>query len=164
MSTMKGIRLGEILVGEGLLTLGQVDEILAEQKVCGRPFGYLAEEMYSIRPEDIEKAWIEQYLHFGTEVDLDQQRIDTETLRVLNRRQAWQFRMLPLRRDEDELMVATSKDHLPRRGELRVASVERPGVLPDRPASAAGRLPVRALPVAGAGGGGLLSRSLVKLN
>lgn len=114
MTTAKGVKLGDLLVGEGVLTYKQVDAILEQQAKCGRPFGFLAEQMFDVRPECIEKAWIQQYLSFGTEVDLDDQQIDVDALKVINRRQAWQFRLLPLRREDDELLMATDQDHLPK--------------------------------------------------
>ncbi len=114
MSQVKGIRIGELLVGQGSLTKDEVQAILDEQKTTGRPFGDLAERMFGVSADDIEKAWIEQYISLGTTVDLESQRIDTEVLRVLNRRQAWQFQMLPMRYDENDLVVATSEEKLPR--------------------------------------------------
>jgi MshEN domain len=114
MSELQSPRMGELLVTAGVLTAQQVNDILEQQRDCGRPFGDLAERMFGIKPEVVEKAWIEQYLTFQTEVDLETQRIDVEVLRVLNRRQAWQFHLLPIRRENDELIVATSRQRLPR--------------------------------------------------
>ncbi len=114
MTREHGLRMGELLVQAGLLNEQQVQAILTEQKGSGRPFGDLAERMYSINPDAVEQAWIEQYLSLGTEVDLDSQRIDVEVLRVLNRRQAWQFRMLPLRHEMGELVLATCRDKFAR--------------------------------------------------
>jgi MSHA biogenesis protein MshE len=110
----QGVKIGQLLVNQGVLTAEQVEQILAEQKNAGRPFGDLAERLFGISPEAVEKAWIEQYLALSTEIDLDQQRIDVQVLRTLNRRQAWQFRMLPIRREDQDLVMATSRDHLKR--------------------------------------------------
>lgn len=111
---LKTQRIGEILVARGLLTDEQVEEILEQQQRFGRPFGDLAERLFDIGAEDVENAWIEQYISFGTEIDLDQQKVEVDTLRVINRRQAWQFRVLPLSREDGELMAATSRDRLRR--------------------------------------------------
>ncbi len=110
----EGVRIGEILVGLGVLSAEQVEAIVAEQKKVGRPFGDLAERMFDVAPSAVEQAWVDQYTAFGTEADLEQQEIDTQVLRVLNRRQAWQFRMLPLRRENNELIAATDKENLRR--------------------------------------------------
>jgi hypothetical protein len=107
-------KLGSILIKRGVLTEIQVKQILEQQRKVARPFGDLAERMFGVDPEAVEKAWIEQYLTISEEVDLDLQRIDIHVLRVLNRRQAWQFRMLPLRREGEQLVAATSADQLSR--------------------------------------------------
>jgi hypothetical protein len=47
-------------------------------------------------------------------VDLDDQKVETECLRLLNRRQAWQFHTLPLHREDTNLQMATSAENLVR--------------------------------------------------
>jgi len=114
MAPQRGLRMGELLIKAGVLDDAQVERILAEQKKTGRPFGDLAERLFAVSPEAVENAWIEQYIHLGTEVDLETQRIDVEVLRVLNRRQAWQFKLLPLRYEADELVMATTREDMKR--------------------------------------------------
>lgn len=114
MEKREGIRLGELLVQQGALSEQQVQQILKQQKDSGRPFGELAETMFDVGPEAIEEAWIEQYLSYATATDLNRQRVDPDILEMLTRRQAWQFRFLPLRREDGELIAATSRDHLRR--------------------------------------------------
>jgi len=109
-----GIRIGELLVEAGVLTADQVQQVLDAQRREGRPFGDLAERMFGVEPEAVEQAWVDQYLSFDTEIDLETQRIDTEVLRLLNRRQAWQFELLPLRRERGELLLATTSNRLVR--------------------------------------------------
>ena len=111
---MRGVRMGELLVDQGVLTTEQVAQILAEQKRIGRPFGDLAERLFGVSPDAVEKAWVDQYVTPSTQIDLDKQHIDIRVLKSINRRQAWQFRMLPLRREADELVAATCADHLRR--------------------------------------------------
>lgn len=110
----RGLRMGELLVRQGVLDSEQVEQILHEQQRMPRPFGDLAERMFGVRPDDVERAWIDQYLGLGTEVDLDQQRMDVHVLKLLNRRQAWQFRVLPLRTENNEVVAATCREHLKR--------------------------------------------------
>ncbi len=112
MAEKRGVRIGELLVADGVLTRDQVQAILEQQKRCGRPFGDLAERMFAVDPQSVEKAWIAQYMSYGTEVDLETQQIDVEVLRLLNRRQAWQFHMLPLHYEQEELLVATHREGL----------------------------------------------------
>ena len=107
-------KIGSILAQRGVLTEQQVQEILEQQTKVSRPFGDLAERMFGIDPETVERAWIDQYLSISDEIDLDSQRIDVQVLKVLNRRQAWQFRMLPIRREGNDLVAATTAEHLRR--------------------------------------------------
>ena len=113
-STEATPRIGEILVMKGLLTQEQVGHILQTQHRAGRPFGELAEQLYGIGPREVEDAWADQYLSYGTATDLRQQRICPHVLQVINRRQAWQFRVLPLHREDGEIVAATSHDRLRR--------------------------------------------------
>ena len=116
MSEQGQLKIGEVLVQQGVISADQVAEILEAQQTSGRPFGDLAERMFGVKPEDVEQAWITQYISYDTEIDLESQYIDTEVLKVINRRQAWQFRILPIRQHEEsgEIVAATSKEFLRR--------------------------------------------------
>jgi hypothetical protein len=113
-AALAGIQIGQLLVEQGALTQAQVDHILKVQKMSHRPFGDLAERLYGINAKAVEDAWVEQYVRVAGVVDLDEQHVDTECLRLLNRRQAWQFHLLPLNREETDLHVATSPKDLVR--------------------------------------------------
>lgn len=108
------LRLGELLVEQGLLTPEQVERILAAQREMGRPFGYLAEQLFGLAAKDIEAAWARQFSQITESVDPLQERVDPAVLESVSRRQAWQFGLLPIRRTGHELMVATTVEHLPR--------------------------------------------------
>jgi len=110
----KGIQIGQLLIEQGALTEAQVEHILKVQKISHRPFGDLAERLYGIDPKAIEDAWVEQYLRIAGTVDLEAQKVDEDCLRLLNRRQAWQFHLLPMHRDEQHLNLATSAEQLVR--------------------------------------------------
>jgi hypothetical protein len=122
----QGIRIGQLLVAQGVLNEEQVEQIVERQREVGRPFGDLAERMFEVDPDAVERAWIDQYLGFGTEADLNEQHIEEEVLELLTRRQAWQFRILPLRREEDELIVATSREHFRRAVNFAWRRLEEP--------------------------------------
>ena len=111
---MAGIQIGQVLVEQGVLTDQQVRHILKVQKMSHRPFGDLAERLYGIDPKAVEDAWVEQYLRLAGVINLDEIEIDTQCLRLLNRRQAWQFHLLPLNRQDESLQMATSADNLVR--------------------------------------------------
>jgi hypothetical protein len=109
---VKGIPIGQLLVEQGVLTADQVNHILKVQKASHRPFGDLAERLYGIDPQAIENAWVEQYIQTAGVVDLEQVRFDADCLRVVNRRQAWQFHLLPTSREGEHLNLATDADNL----------------------------------------------------
>src|SRR5688572_32881278 len=97
---------------QGVLTSRQVEHILRVQKESHRPFGDLAERLYGVSPEAVEDAWVAQYTRVAGVVDLEEGEIDPACLRLINRRQAWQFHLLPLRRDAENLNIATDSEHL----------------------------------------------------
>lgn len=123
---MAGIRIGQLLVEQGVLSDIQVQHILKVQKQCGRPFGDLAERLYSISPKAIEDAWVEQYIRTAGVVNLDEIAVETDCLRLLNRRQAWQFHVLPTKRSEGELNVATTPQNLVRAVNFATRSFDEP--------------------------------------
>lgn len=108
------LRLGEWLVRKGLLTRDQVQEILSVQSESQRPFGEIAENLFGLSPRDVESAWADQFAELTRTVDPCAERIDAEVLRLVNRRQAWQFQILPLRREKMDLLVVTTRENLPR--------------------------------------------------
>ena len=123
---MKGIRIGELLVEQGVLSGAQVEEILCEQRKSSRPFGDLAERLFGIHPKAIEDAWVEQYLRISGVVDLNDIEIETECLRLLSRRQAWQFHLLPLHRQDSEVHIATSAEDLVRAVNFSTRGIDEP--------------------------------------
>ena len=108
------IRLGDLLVQRGVLTLEQRDEVLDKQWHTGRPFGLLAEQMFGVGQKDIEEAWAEQYSMMAERIDPTNETLDPSALNLVDRRQAWQFSVLPLRFEGDELLICTTQEHLPR--------------------------------------------------
>lgn len=114
-SDNRPIRIGEILVEQGVLSDQQVFEIIQAQKKLHLPFGVLAERMFEVTLESIENAWIEQYHRFTGTIDLSEQHFDDRALRMINRRQAWQFECLPVNFEPTgELLMAASRRRLAR--------------------------------------------------
>ena len=108
------VRLGEILVCRGLLTAQQVTEVLERQQSTGTPFGALAERMFGVAPDAIEDAWAAQYARLTQTIDPRSEPLCTEALKLITRRQAWQFCVIPVRQDDAEVMIATTQQHLRR--------------------------------------------------
>lgn len=123
---MPGIQIGQLLVEQGVLTDAQVKHILNVQKVSHRPFGDLAERLYGIDPRAVEDAWVEQYLRTAGTIDLDEVEVEKDCLRLLNRRQAWQFNTLPLNRQDDMLSMATSAESLVRSVNFSARAINEP--------------------------------------
>ena len=108
------LRLGDLLVQLGTLTREQCDAVLEEQQRTGRPFGLVAEQLYDIEPDALERAWAEQYASIAGRLNPGAEEGDPEVLDLVNKRQAWQFRLVPLRRDGHEVVVCTTTDNLAR--------------------------------------------------
>jgi MSHA biogenesis protein MshE len=123
---LPGIQIGQLLVEQGVLSDVQVQKILEAQKQSHRPFGDLAERMFGIDPKAVEDAWVEQYLRIAGVVDLEEVKIETDALRTLNRRQAWQFHLLPTSRQGDNLNLATSPENLIRSVNFATRSINEP--------------------------------------
>lgn len=111
---MRTVQLGDLLVRHGVLTERQRDEVLAAQASRGGPFGALAEEMFGISSASVERAWAEQYATLCPHVDPRLCQISPRALEAVSRRQAWQFRVLPLEWRGKDLIACTTQDALPR--------------------------------------------------
>ena len=123
---IKGIQIGQLLIEQGVLTSTQVEHILAVQRQSHRPFGDLAERLFGISPQAVEDAWVQQYMRMVGTVDLDNMKFDEQCLRLLNRRQAWQFHMLPMNRTDDHLNIATDAASLVRAVNFSAKKLDEP--------------------------------------
>jgi hypothetical protein len=109
-----------------LLTYEQVQEILSVQLDEGGTFGEIAERLHDIHPEDVEFAWASQYRELTGVTDIRGVEIAPETIAEFSRRQAWQFRLLPIACSESELVIATTVEHLARALRFVTRTVDRP--------------------------------------
>ena len=111
---MSEVRLGQLLVESDVLTSRQVEDIVVEQERTGEPFGLLAERLFGVDPRKIEDAWACQYAGLTRTVNPAVEVFDEQAAELVTRRQAWQFRILPLRFEGRELLIATTQSHLRR--------------------------------------------------
>jgi hypothetical protein len=111
---MRTLHLGDLLVRNGVLTDAQRDAVLAAQRERGGPFGAIAEEMFGISAASVEHAWAEQYAHLCPHIDPRIHPVQHRALDAISKRQAWQFRILPLQWNGDELIACTTQEALPR--------------------------------------------------
>ena len=121
-----GIRIGEILVQQGVLTRDEVQQILAAQQRYGRPFGVLAEQLFGIDERVVEGAWVQQYATLATVADVQPIDVESDCIRLLNRRQAWQFHVAPVAREDGELILITDERHLTRALRFAAATFAEP--------------------------------------
>jgi hypothetical protein len=108
------MRIGELLVRQGVLTPEQVNSVLEQQTICARPFGLICEKLFGVAPEIVEACWVEQYTELTGCLKPDFNECDPTVLNTLTRRQAWQFRLVPLRWEDSALVMATTREHLQR--------------------------------------------------
>jgi hypothetical protein len=106
--------IGELLVRQGVMTPEQCEQVLRKQRQSSRPFGRIAEEMFGIDGAAVERAWAEQYSKTTRWIDPRREPVDPAVRDLINRRQAWQFRLMPIAYDGGELMVCTTLDGLVR--------------------------------------------------
>ncbi|MFG0275573.1 MAG: hypothetical protein ACF8QF_10990 [Phycisphaerales bacterium] len=120
------MRIGELMVRKGLLTEEQVEAILTEQLERGGAFGALAEELFGIGEPEVEDAWAEQYAIFAEQIDPRAEAPTADALALIDRRQAWQFRLMPLRVEGSEVVFVTTTSHLARALRFAIRHVESP--------------------------------------
>lgn len=147
------LRIGDILVSSGTLTEQQRDQVLEEQVLQGRPFGQLAEHLFGIDPRAVEHAWASQYAEALGTTDPLREAIDPIALEAISPRQAWQFRLLPMRREMTasgaELIVCTTERGLPRALRFVSTHLDEPTSLVVAEPGALGKALERHYPIAG---------------
>ncbi|MHC4977144.1 MAG: GspE/PulE/PilB domain-containing protein [Planctomycetota bacterium] len=120
------MQLGEILVEQGLLTLEQVDEVLETQCRTGGAFGQIVERLFGLSMEDVEDAWAFQYEIRTSTLLTGELLPEPSVMEVIDSRQAWQFRVLPLRREHTELVLVTTREHLTRAMRFALRHISEP--------------------------------------
>ena len=108
------MRIGELLVRQGILTEAQVESVLEIQTERTEPFGSICERLFGVAPEVVEDAWVEQYTELTGSLQPDFDTCDAAVIDLLTRRQAWQFRIVPIRWEDGAVVLATTKSHLQR--------------------------------------------------
>lgn len=154
------LRLGDLLVRNGALTEAQRDSVLDYQRLTGRPFGELAERLFGVGQQAVEQAWAEQYGMIAQRVDPRTERVDAEALSMIDRRQAWQFRVLPIRFEAGELMICTTQDHLVRALKFAGWRIKSPCYVVLADPAALGEALMRHYPMAGMTPGVVATRRL----
>ncbi len=110
---MAARRIGELLMERGILSGAQIDMILRRQHETGEPFGKIAAELFGVQEAELWRAWAVQVVDCCAKVDLALYKPSPSALAVFSSREAWAYRILPLKLTETELVCATSSTRLP---------------------------------------------------
>jgi hypothetical protein len=120
------MRIGELLVSQGILDADRVRAIVERQASTGEPFGVACERLFGIDPQLVEGAWARQYASLVGSIAPRLDEIEPEAEAAVLARQAWQFRLAPLRIEDGHLVTATTLESLPRALRFATASIRRP--------------------------------------
>ena len=100
-------RIGELLSQLVTLSGHDVEEILHEQRTTQRRFGEIALSWGLCQPEHVWAAWCRQVSEANVEhVDLDRDGIDAQAVVLLDANVAKAFRVIPIRADGQEVVLA----------------------------------------------------------
>jgi type IV pilus assembly protein PilB len=100
------VRLGDLLVREGLITRDQLDHGLVEQKNTGMRLGYCLVKLGFVQELEITKALARQYKMPA--VDLSRFEVDPKIIKLVPSDVAVRHMVLPLKREGRTLTVAVS--------------------------------------------------------
>jgi len=98
------VRLGDLLIREGLISKKQLDEALAEQRSSGARLGYCLVRMGLIREIEITKMLAKQYRMPA--VDLTRFEVDPAVIKLVRPEVAVKNMILPLKREGRTLTIA----------------------------------------------------------
>lgn len=102
-ATRKRVRLGDILLEKRLISEGQLEEALAEQKQTGRKLGRALVDIGAVSEMDLHRA-LAEYLKIPY-VDLAHMSLDPRTVQLLPEAHARRYRALVLKDEGPALLV-----------------------------------------------------------
>jgi type IV pilus assembly protein PilB len=101
------MRIGDLLIGEGLITREQLDQALTEQRGSGLRLGYVLVKMGFVREIEITKMLARQYRLPA--VDLSRFQVDEKIVKLVPADVALKHSILPLKREGRSLTVAMAE-------------------------------------------------------
>jgi type IV pilus assembly protein PilB len=104
---VKRVRIGEVLVEEGILTEQQLQRALAEQKATGRMLGEMLVEQGVIQPQVLVQALARRLGYQGCH--LRHGLIDPALLKLIGEEEATRLKAIPLFKVRDTLTVAMAE-------------------------------------------------------
>ncbi len=106
-SVVSGLRIGDLLVREGLISKEQLEQALIEQRGSGARLGYVLVKMGFVLEIEITKMLARQY-HVPA-VDLSRFEVDGKIIKLVPPDVALKHTVLPLKRDGRSLTVAMAE-------------------------------------------------------
>src|SRR3954463_9613909 len=106
-TTTKRVRIGEVLVEEGILTEEQLQRALADQKATGRMLGEMLVEQGVIEPQVLVNALARRLGFPGAH--LRHGLIDPAILKLIGEEEATRLKAIPLFKVRDTLTVAMAE-------------------------------------------------------
>ncbi len=106
-SAVSGLRIGDLLVREGLVSQEQLEQALIEQRGSGARLGYVLVKLGFVLEIEITKMLARQY-HVPA-VDLSQFQVDKRIIKLVPSEVALKHTILPLKRDGRSLTVAMAE-------------------------------------------------------
>ena len=106
-SVVSGLRIGDLLVGEGLISQDQLEQALIEQRSSGARLGYVLVKLGFVLEIEITKMLARQY-HVPA-VDLSRFEVDEKIIKLVPSDVALKHTVLPLKRDGRSLTVAMAE-------------------------------------------------------
>jgi len=106
-SAVSGLRIGDLLVREDLISQDQLEQALIEQKSSGARLGYVLVKMGFVLEIEITKMLARQF-HVPA-VDLSRFEVDEKIIKLVPAEVALKHSVLPLKRDGRSLTVAMAE-------------------------------------------------------
>lgn len=106
-SALSGLRIGDLLVREDLISQEQLEQALIEQRSSGARLGYVLVKLGFVQEIEITKMLARQY-HVPA-VDLSRFEVDDKIIKLVPADVALKHTVLPLKRDGRSLTVAMAE-------------------------------------------------------
>ena len=130
------VKIGELLISQGLINIEQLESALESQKETGRKLGNVLIETDIISEETLLDVLARQFN--APLIDIESHKIDQELINRLPEAMARRFRVIPISMQNNEYLVAFSdptdilaKDEISRRlgGPIRVCVCKESSIL-----------------------------------
>ncbi len=111
------IKIGQLLINKKLITPGQLEEALEEQKKTGELLGEILISKGFLNQEDLMKSLSEQFnVPF---IKIKETAIDPQVIKKVPAKFAWYYKVMPIKFVDNKLLIASS-DPLRSLDDLRV--------------------------------------------